>query len=138
MVSWSSSPSSQARRGVRVDAHPLHHRRLRGATAQQRTHPGEQLGEPERLGDVVVRARVEPDHGVDLVGPGGQDQHRHAVALGADAAAHFEPVQVGQADVENDQVDAAAERTVKRVRSIGRDVDEVPLTPECAGERLGN
>ena len=78
-VSWSSS----SRRNARCPSGSIRTRdslawRLAGAAAQQGPGPGEQLGEPERLRDVVVGAGVEPDDGVDLVGPGGEDEDRHA------------------------------------------------------------
>ena len=56
------------------------------AAAQQRPHPGEQLGEAERLGEVVVRADVEADHAVELAGARGDHDdaarcsRRHASA----------------------------------------------------------
>ena len=56
----------------------------------------------ERLGDVVVGAQLEAEHAVDLAVAGGEEQHRH-VLVGADAAAHLEAVDVGQADVEHHQ-----------------------------------
>ena len=49
----------------------------RGAP-QQGAHPGLELGQPERLGQVVVGAVVEADHPVELAGPGGDDHDRAA------------------------------------------------------------
>ena len=80
---------------------------VRGAAPEQRPDPGEQFGQAERLGHVVVGAGVESDHGVDLVGAGGQHQDREGVAVGAQPAADLQAVHAGQAQVENDQVDAA-------------------------------
>ena len=88
--------------------------RLGGAAPQQGPDPGEQFGEPEGLGDVVVGAGVEADDGVHLVGAGGQHEDRHAVALGAQPAADLEAVHAGQAEVEHDQVDAALQPGVER------------------------
>jgi hypothetical protein len=66
-------------------------------------HPREQLLHPERLGDVVVRPRVER---LDLVGavgsPGQHDDGRLGPA--AQPLDHLDAVQVGQAEVEDHQV----------------------------------
>ena len=49
---------------------------------QRRTDPREQLGEAERLGDVILRAELEPRHLVHLTGPRAEhdDRHRHPFA----------------------------------------------------------
>ncbi len=56
------------------------------------------------------------------------------MAFGADSPAHLEPVQLGEPDIENDQVDSSAQRPVKRARPVRRDVDEITLTPQRAGK----
>ena len=87
--------------GGLVDPHAVDLRRPGvAAPPQHRPHAGQQLGEPERLGDVVVGAGVEPEHGVDLVGPPGEHEDRHRAAGGAQAPAHVEAVDVGQPEVE--------------------------------------
>ena len=82
--------------------------RVRGEPAQQRPHPGQQLGEAERLADVVVGARVEADDEVHLVRAGGEHQHRQVGQLLAHPPAHLQPVHARQAEVEDQQVDLAA------------------------------
>ena len=93
---------------------------LRGEPAQQRAHPGQQLGQPERLADVVVGARVEADDEVDLVGAGGEHEHRQVGHVEPHPAAHLEPVHAGQAEVEHQQVDAAAADALQRGRARRR------------------
>ena len=44
--------------------------------AQDGAHPRGDLARAERLGHVVVAAQFEADDAVDLVGTGGQEQHR--------------------------------------------------------------
>ena len=76
-------------------------------TSQQRTHPSQQLGEGERLDEVVVGAVVEPGHPVLEGVAGGEHQHpwrRVEPEVGADLAAHLAPVDAGHGDVEADQV----------------------------------
>jgi hypothetical protein len=73
-----------------VDPHPADGAwRLDDASPQERPDAGEQLGEPERLRDVVVGARVQADDRVNLVGPGGEDQDGHRLSFGPDASAHL-------------------------------------------------
>ena len=108
------------------------------AAAQQGAHPGQQLGEPERLGDVVVGARVEPHDRVDLVGAGRQHEHRHPAALVAQAPAHLQPVHAGQAEVEHHQVAGRPGGRLQRSRAVFADLDVVALATQRAGQRLGD
>lgn len=111
--------------------------RLGGRTAaQQRADAGEQLGEPEGLGDVVVGARVEADDGVHLVGACGQDEDREGVALVAQPAAHLQAVHTGQPQVEHDQVDALAQPGVERAGAVLAHLDLVSLPAQGAGQGL--
>ena len=71
--------------------------------AQDDVDPRHQLARAERLGHVVVAADLEPEHAVDLLVAGGQEQDRHVGGL-ADLPADFEPVHLGHADIEDDQV----------------------------------
>ena len=88
--------------------------------AQLRAHARQQLGEPERLGDVVVGAGVEPADGVHLAVLRGQEHDRHRRALLAHALAHLEPVDAGQPDVEHQQVVLAVDAGRDRVRCPSR------------------
>ena len=75
-----------------------------GGAAQHRLGAGDQLVEAERLLQVVVTAEGEP---ADLVlggVAGGEEQHRRAVAVGAQPAAHLEAVEVGHHHVEEDEI----------------------------------
>ena len=75
----------------------------RGA-AQDRLHAGDDLGEAERLRDVVVAAGTER---LDLVldsALGGEEQDRGLEAALAQPAPDLEPVDVGEHPVEDDQV----------------------------------
>ena len=79
-------------RGIHPHAADVHQRRH--PAAEQGADPGQQLGHPERLGDIVVGTRVQAHDEVRLVGPGGQHQYRHVPAGGPDPPAHLQPVQV--------------------------------------------
>src|SRR5205085_12016306 len=71
--------------------------------------PGQQLGEAERLRDVVDGARVEAEDDVDLAAAGGKDDRAHPGMAVGQAAAQVESVAVGQAEVQQEQVGIAGE-----------------------------
>ena len=83
---------------------------------QSDAHAGKELVDTERLGDVVVRAKVERVHLVALASAGREHDDRRARAL-ADVADDLETVAVGKVEVKEDQVGRAA--VVARLR-LGR------------------
>jgi hypothetical protein len=84
------------------------------AAPRERAHPRLQLLQRERLGHVVVGAQVQAlDALLDAVGRG-EDQHRHAAAAPAQLAQHLEAVHLGQAQVQDQQVEL-----VRRQRGVG-------------------
>src|SRR5260370_28219294 len=84
--------------GLGVHSDALGHAGFRAATAQQGPDPGEELREPERLGDVVIRTGIEADHRVALIGPGPEGQQPHRLPVRAMAAADLESVHAPHAD----------------------------------------
>ena len=85
-------------------------RRGRGGAAQVRANAGEQLGEPERLDQVVVGAGVQAGDDVELLVAGGEDEDREVGPRGSQPAAYVDAVDVGQSEVEHDQVDVGRRR----------------------------
>ena len=77
--------------------------RVAGGAPQHGLHAADELGDGERLGDVVVGAGLEADDLVEL-GVLRREHQDVRVAEGADAAAHLDAVDVGQAEIEDDQV----------------------------------
>src|SRR6476661_6541890 len=71
---------------------------------EERLDPAHQLAQAVRLRQVVVGAQLQPDHLVDFVVTGGQDEDRRLRAGGAEPPQHLEPVHPRQADVEDDEV----------------------------------
>ncbi|GAA4621855.1 hypothetical protein GCM10023196_011840 [Actinoallomurus vinaceus] len=59
------------------------------------------------------------------------------MALGANAPSHFEPVELGKAEIQDDEVHPAPERPLESLRTVGTDFDVVSLPPQRSGERLG-
>ena len=87
--------------------------------AQQRSHPGTELADRERLRDVVVGAELEADHLVELVVAGGQHDDRDG-ARRPQALADLEPVEPRQHDVEHDEVDRLLRELLQRLFAVGR------------------
>src|SRR5699024_3151458 len=104
--------------------------------AQQRAYAGEQLGQPERFGDVVVRPSVQADDQVNLFSTRGQDQHRNRQTLIADRSAHIQSVNIGQPEVEHHKVRLAGR--VDRFLAGGAVVYVVAFPVQGAGERFSN
>ena len=76
------------------------------AAAQDRAHPGGQLGGGEGLHHIVVGAQLEAQDPVGLQALGRDQDHRH-VAGAADGGQDVEAVLGGEHDVEDDQVGLA-------------------------------
>ena len=72
-------PSSARRASASTLSAPWRDHRARGAVevhaAQHRPHAAAQLGDPDRLGHVVVGARLEREHGVGLAVARGDGDH---------------------------------------------------------------
>ena len=105
----------------------------RVGAAQGGPQPGQQLVHAEGLGQVVVGAEVE---GGDLVGLGlPHRQHDDGHGRPApEAADHVEPVDAGQAEVEQDDVGVAGGRQVEGLLPAGRLVDVVAAGLQVHGE----
>ena len=72
--------------------------------AQDGVDPGDDLGQGERLGHVVVAADGQAGHLVLDGVAGGEEEDGHPDPVGPQPPGHLEPVEVGQHDVEDDQV----------------------------------
>ena len=68
----------------------------------------------------------------------GEEDHRDEVARGAQPAADLEAVDVGEHDVEDDEVGRGARRRVERVAAAGRRRDAVAHVAERGGEQVGD
>ena len=87
--------------------------------AQLGADAGQQRAEAEGLGDIVVGARVEAEDGVGLGVGGGQHDDRHRDPVPPHQLADLAPVHVGEADVQQDEVEAAGLHGLQR-RPPGR------------------
>ena len=113
---------------------------LVGGAAEQRAHAREQLGERERLDDVVVGAGIEPRDAVGDLVARRQHQHRQAAAAPPEPPADLEAVDVRHQHVEHDEIGlvAVALQPLERLGAVGGELDLVALEPERAAERLAH
>jgi len=72
-------------------------------TAQQGAHSRNQRTRRERLGDVIVRANLQPGHLIHFLGEGSEHDDGH-IAFAAQSLADFAPIQDGEHQVEDDEV----------------------------------
>ena len=106
--------------GGHVDRESADRQAARGrrGAAQQRAHARLEFGHRERLGQVVVGAEVEAVHAVlDRIARG-QHQHAGRRAPRTQASQDLEAVDVGQPDVEHDEIEVLGSQ--KQVRVAAR------------------
>ena len=102
---------------------------------KQRADPGGQLAQAERLGHVVVGAELEPDDLVELGVLGRQHDDRHA-GLGPDDPADLDPRQLGEHQVEQDEVRALGPEPDQRLAAVGGGDDPESVGLERVDQRL--
>ena len=85
---------------------------------------GHQLVHAERLGDVVVGARVKGCDLLSLRDPRGQDDDRHG-RPSPKASDHVDAVDVGESEIEYDRVGMAASGERQRLGSGRRQLDVI-------------
>ena len=128
--------------GVEADVADLEGRRRgggrRGAlagAAQHRADAGDELGHAERLDQVVVGAELEADDAVGLKAAGGEHDDRH-LGGGADCPADVAAVDVGQPQVEQDDVGLGAAHRLDPGGAGRRELDPEALTLERRAQRV--
>ena len=100
-----------------------------------RPDPGRELAQAERLGDVVVGAELQADDLVELGVLGGQHDDRHA-RFGADDAADLDARQLGQHQVEQDEVRALGTELGQGLAAVGGGDDPESVGFERVDQRL--
>ncbi len=103
---------------------------------QDRAQPRQQLARLERLRQIVVGADLEADDAVHGVAARGQHQDRHVGGL-ADAAADFEPVGVGQHQVEHQRVELLALQPLLALARGRRGGDAKARVAEIVADHAG-
>ncbi len=96
------------------------------AAAQQGLHAGLQLDQLERLGQVVVGTQVQALDAFFEAAARRQDHHgrlRACAAARAQAAQHFEAIELGQAQVEDDEGVVLRVQQAVGLLAVGRAFD---------------
>ena len=88
-----------------------------GRAAEKRAHPAPELADRERLRDVVVRAELEAENLVQLVVARREHDDRNR-ALGPQAPADLEPVELRQHDVEHHEIDSLVREARERLLAV--------------------
>jgi hypothetical protein len=126
-----------------VDGQLVHgvHRRPDGrgrATPEVRTDARVQLGQPDRLDQVVVGAGLQADHDVHLRRARGQHD-QHAPRLDApQLPAHLDAVEVGQPQVEQDEVDRPGPGASQPAPTGALPHDVVGMAAQARGQDLAD
>ncbi|MNW61179.1 hypothetical protein D3C74_392180 [compost metagenome] len=126
---------------VQADSASLEHRRPgREAAPVEGAEPGDELGELERLGQIVVGAEAEPVHTVVEGARCCEHQHRGPGRVGRQAPADLVPVHAGDVPVEQYhvvvvQVDGEERRVAVRGH-VGRDRLHGQTCPDGVGQVL--
>jgi hypothetical protein len=89
-----------------------------GSVRRRRARFGAQLTQAERLREVVVGAKLQAQHPVDLGAPRGEHQDRDA-RLPADDPADLDPRQLGQHQVQHDELRALFPEPGERLAAVG-------------------
>jgi hypothetical protein len=108
------------RRHIQLDTGKPEQLRARTAAPQQRPQPGPELLQREWLGQVVIRAGVQPGDPVRNQVSGGQHQDRGVIAARPDRAAHLKPARFRHEDVEHDGLMPALQQRGQRGGAVGR------------------
>src|SRR5688572_25491169 len=95
-----------------------------------RSDPRHQLAEPERLREVVVRARAQALDFLLLPPLGAQDENGQRPCPLPEPAEDRQAVEPGQHEVEDDEVERSRGEGIPRRLAVQGGVDLVPLRPE--------
>ena len=122
----------------RVDRQAAHHQRAFGdggaTSTKNRTEPGVDLFDPERLDHVVVGATVQGLDDVGVIVAGGDDDHWHLT----DRPQHrknLQPIEVGQTEVEQHDVGRVVDGGLQPGHTSGARRHRVAQVGQCPGHR---
>ena len=104
----------------------------------ERSNPGQQLGEGERLDQIIVGSAVEADHPILERIARRQDEHRRVDAALPQRAENLQPIASGQHEVEQNDVETL--RCDTEERSFARVLDDrlVSFTLEPLAQSAGH
>src|SRR6185503_6246017 len=135
------SATPRHRAAARVEGevgHLEHRRRDRLGAAAQGFHARQQLLERERLRHVIIGTHAQrlyfEIHGVLR----GEDEHRQAVPPISQRAQHLDPGQLGEAEVQHEQVEVAAGGETQPLIAVAHELRVVPGLVEPAAHILAD
>ena len=109
---------------VEIDAQALIHfdrfstralRRLHAA--QHRAHPANQFARAKRLGDIIIRAQLQPTHAVIFIPARGQHDYRH-IRCFAQQPQRLEAIHLWHHHIKNHQVRHHFTHLVQRILAV--------------------
>ena len=95
-------------------------------SAHQRAHARLEHLEFERLGEVIIGARIEAGHQVLDAVQGRENEHRHGGLAQPEALEHLEPRALGQPDVEDEQVEIVGLKRCLGLLAVLHLIDRIP------------
>ncbi len=114
---------------------------LRTVAPEQRPDPRLELGEVERLDQVVVGSLVQPADSIVQRITCGEHQHpgwlvaEYGIGIGAHRPADLTAVDVGQVEVEAHQVVLGCGQPIQSPATVACDVHGIAVAPQPAGDR---
>ena len=109
-----------------------------GRAADERLHARQQFREGERLGQVVVAARLQAADAIVDGPPGAEDQDRHPDAPGAERVDQGQPIHLGQHDVDDGRVVGLGQRLLEPGSPVRHPVDRKARLPESLVDEIRN
>ena len=104
---------------------------------QRRAHAGQQFIHPERLGQIIVGAEIERLDFSRLIAAAREHHDRHAVVAPADHSQQFMALDIGKAEIENDQGGILGQQ-LKRNLAVGGLQDLVTLRGQPHPQQLAD
>jgi hypothetical protein len=101
-------------------------------------HPGQKFHGHERLGDVIVRADVQPGDLINVLGFGRQHDDGELAALVPQLHHHGDAVHHGHHHIHNGQMDGQLPGKLQPLGAVGRTVYGIALIFQVNGDALAD
>ena len=111
-------------------------RRCLTGGAELRPDAGLELGERERLDQVVDGPGIEAADAILQLAAGGEHDHGQLGALGGEVAQHLHSAAAGEHEVEHHEVDVVTERELEAALAVERRSDLEPMDAETTVDEI--
>ena len=105
--------------------------------SDERLDPSFQLGELERLREIVVGAEIQALHPIIEIGLSGEDQHGNGRAALTQAAQHLQTVHARQAEIEDHGIVRLGHQRMICTRAVVDAVDRIAALGERLAQPVG-